>query len=206
MKLTQTAWATALAAVLAATSLSAHADKKEWAQKIVASQQNAVNDMARGVAEQPVRQMLGESAQILAHAAPEDKREPAAKQIEAEVKKYLDGAAKMLQGGATKSAQAIIGGGLEEKFSEDELKQLAGILENPTFKKFQSVIPELSRKLQEQVVTDARTQLSTKFQATGENVRKILDTATGGKLSAAAAQAKQQQGAASGDKAAAPKK
>ncbi len=200
MKLTHTAWAAALTAVLAATSLSAHADKKEWSQKIVASQQGAVSDMARAVAEQPVRQMLGESAQILSHAAPEDKREPAAKQIEAEVKKYLDGATKTLQTGATKSAQTIIGGGLEEKFSEDELKQLAGILENPTFKKFQSVIPDLSKKLQEQVMTDARAQLGTKFQATGENVRKILDTATGGKLSAAA---KQQQG---GDKAAPAKK
>lgn len=196
MKLTHTQWAPALAAALAITSMSAHADKKEWSTKIVAMQQEAVDGMARAIVEQPARQMSMQSAQIIGHAVPEDKRDATGKQIDAEIKKYVDSSTPILKSTATKQAQAIIGGGLEEKFSEEELKQLYGMLDSPVMKKFQSAIPELSGKLQEKVMGEARTQLSGKLEATGKSVHKILDTATGGKLSAAAAEAQKQQGGA----------
>ena len=51
MTLMKTAWAVAVATTLAATSLSAHADKKEVVQKILSSQQGALDDMSRNVAE-----------------------------------------------------------------------------------------------------------------------------------------------------------
>lgn len=193
MKLTYTPWASALAAVLALTSVSAHADKKEWAQKIVAMQQEAVDGMARAIVEQPARQMSMQSSQILGHAVAPEKRDAAAKQIETEIKKYVDASTPILKASATKLSQTTIGGGLEEKFSEDELKQLHGMLDSPVMKKFQAAIPELSGKLQEKVMAEARTQLGPKLDATGNNVRKILDTASGGKLSAAAAEAQKQQ-------------
>lgn len=193
MKLTNTAWASALAAALALTSLSAHADKKEWAQKIVSMQQDAVDGMARAIVEQPARQLSMQSAQILGHAVPQDKRDATGKQIDTEIRKYVDGATPILKASATKLSKTTIGGGLEEKFTEDELKQLHGMLDSPVMKKFQSAIPELSGKLQEQVMAEARTQLGPKIDATGNNVRKILDTASGGKLSAAMAEAQKQQ-------------
>ena len=193
MKLTHTTWAPALAAALAITSMSAHADKKEWSQKIVAMQQGAVDDMARTIVETPARQMSAQAAQILGHAVPPEKRDAAGKQIDAELKKYADTSTPILKGVATKQAQAIIGAGLEEKFSEDELKQLQGMLDSPVMKKFQAAIPELSGKLQEKVMAEARTQLGPKLETAGNNVRKILDTASGGKLSAAAAEAQKQQ-------------
>lgn len=208
MKLTYTPWASALAAVLALTSVSAHADKKEWAQKIVAMQQDAVDGMARAIVEQPARQMSMQSSQILGHAVAPEKREAAGKQIETEIKKYVDSATPILKASAAKLSQTTIGSGLEEKFSEDELKQLHGMLDSPVMKKFQAAIPELSGKLQEKVMAEARTQLGPKLDATGSNVRKILDTASGGKLSAAAAEAQkqqQQQAPAAGTKPAAKK-
>ncbi len=210
MKLTYTPWATALAAVLALTTMSAHADKKEWAQKIVGMQQEAVDNMARTIVEQPARQISMQASQILGHAVPPEKREAAAKQIDAELKKYVDSATPVLKGSATKQAQVTIGGGLEEKFTEDELKQLHGMLDSPVMKKFQAAIPELSGKLQEKVIADARTQLGAKLETTGKNVHKILDTASGGKLSEAQKQQQlqqqQQQTPAAGAAKPAPKK
>jgi hypothetical protein len=206
MKLTNTAWASALAAALALTSLSAHADKKEWAQKIVTMQQDAVDGMARAIVEQPARQLSMQSAQILGHAVPEAKRDATGKQIDTEIRKYVDGATPILKASATKLSKTTIGGGLEEKFTEEELKELHGMLTSSVMKKFQSAIPELSGKLQEQVMAEARTQLGPKIDTTGNNVRKILDTASGGKLSAAMAEAqKQQQQNAEGAKPAAKK-
>jgi uncharacterized membrane protein YheB (UPF0754 family) len=188
MKLTKTVWATAVAATLAVTSISAHADKKELVQKILTSQQAALDDMSRSVAEQPARQLAGAARQILAQAVPEDKRDATAKQVDAEIKKYIEGATPIVRASASKLSQSVIGPMMEEKFTEDELKQLVTMLESPILKKYQSALPEMSNSLLEKVVADARQQVTPKLQTAEANIRKILDTATGGKLSAAQAQ------------------
>lgn len=185
MTLTKTVWATAAAATLALASLSAHADKKPLVQKVMGYQQPALDDMARTVAEQPARQLAGAARQVLAQGVPEDKREATAKQVDAEIKKYLDGATPVVRGSVNKLAQSTIPATLEEKFSEDELKQLVGILESPVLKKYQGLMPELSNSLLEKVVADVRPQVGPKAQAAEANIRKILDTATGGKLGSA---------------------
>ena len=122
MTFKKTAWAAVVAMTLAATSLSAHADKKELVQKILASQQTALDDMARNVAEQPARQLAGGARSIIVQAVPEDKREATAKQVDAEIRKYLDAATPIVRASATKLSQSAIGPLFEERFSEDELK------------------------------------------------------------------------------------
>ncbi|MDO9236585.1 MAG: hypothetical protein Q7U28_11225 [Aquabacterium sp.] len=186
MKLTKTVWATVIATTLAVTSMSAHADKKELVQKILSAQQGALDDMARTVAEQPARQLAGGARQILSQAVPEDKREATAKLVDAEIKKYLDAATPVVRASASKLSQTAIGPQIEEKFSEDELKQLVTMLDSAVLKKYQGLLPELSNSLLEKVVADARSQVTPKLQTAEGNIRKILDTATGGKLSSAA--------------------
>ncbi|HYR25751.1 MAG TPA: hypothetical protein VEQ09_07970 [Aquabacterium sp.] len=183
MTLTKTVWAVAVATTLAATSLSAHADKKEWVQKILTSQQGALDDMARNVAEQPARQLAAGARQIIVQGVAEDKREATAKQVDAEIRKYLDAAVPTVRASAGKLSTSVIGPMFEEKFSEDELKQLAGMLDSPVLKKYQGMLPEMSNALLEKVVADARPQVTPKLQAAEASIRKILDTATGGKLS-----------------------
>lgn len=187
MKLTKTVWASAVAAALALTTLSAHADKKEQVQKILALQQAGLDDLARNVAEQPARQMAGQVRQIMAQAVPEDKREATAKQIDAEIKKYIESATPVLRTTATKLSQTTVGPMIEEKFTEDELKQLASMLESPTLKKYQGLMPEFTQALLEKMMTEARPQVTPKLKQLDEAVRKILNDATGGKLGNGAA-------------------
>ena len=183
MTLKKTAWAMAVATTLAATSLSAYADKKEVVQKILSSQQGALDDMSRNVAEQPARQLAMGARQVLVQAVPEDKREATAKQVDAEIKKYLDGAIPAVRASAGKLSASVLGPIYEEKFSEDELKQLQAMLESPVLKRYQSLLPEMSNALLEKVVADARPQVTPKLQAAETNIRAILDKASGGKLS-----------------------
>ena len=183
MTLMKTAWAVAVATTLAATSLSAHADKKEVVQKILSSQQGALDDMSRNVAEQPARQLAMGARQILVQGVPEDKREATAKLVDAEIKKYLDGAVPAVRASAGKLSTSVLGPIYEEKFSEDELKQLQAMLESPVLKRYQSLLPEMSNALLEKVVADARPQVTPKLQTAEKNIRAILDKATGGKLS-----------------------
>ena len=183
MTLMKTAWAVAVATTQAATSLSAHADKKEVVQKILSSQQGALDDMSRNVAEQPARQLAMGARQILVQGVPEDKREATAKLVDAEIKKYLDGAVPAVRASAGKLSTSVLGPIYEEKFSEDELKQLQAMLESPVLKRYQSLLPEMSNALLEKVVADARPQVTPKLQTAEKNIRAILDKATGGKLS-----------------------
>jgi len=186
MKLTKTVWASAVAAALALTTLSAHADKKEQVQKILTLQQAGLDDLARNVAEQPARQLAGQVRQIMAQAVPEDKREATAKQIDAEIKKYIESATPVLRTTATKLSQTTVGPMIEEKFTEDELKQLVSMLESPTLKKYQGLMPEFTQALLEKVMTEARPQVTPKLKQLDEAVRKILNDATGGKLNGGA--------------------
>ena len=183
MTLMKTAWAVAVATTLAATSLSAHADKKEVVQKILSTQQGALDDMSRNVAEQPARQLAMGARQILVQGVPEDKREATAKLVYPETKKYLDGAVPAVRASAGKLSTSVLGPIYEEKFSEDELKQLQAMLESPVLKRYQSLLPEMSNALLEKVVADARPQVTPKLQTAEKNTRAILDKATGGKLS-----------------------
>ncbi len=197
MKLTKTVWMSAVASVLVATTMTtAHAEtKKELVQKLIAIQQPSLEATARGLAEAPARQLVAAAQPILVQAVPPEKRDATAKLVDVEIKKYLDAAGPIVRASTNKLSQSTITKAIEDKFTEDELKQLIVILESPVLKKYQTALPDLSKSLVEQVVADARPQVDPKLQATQDAIRKILDNATGGKLSQAA---KQQQAQPSG--------
>lgn len=184
MKLTKTVWAAALAATLTLAAVPAHAqNKKELVQKLLNIQQSSLENTARGLTENPARQMVAAAQQVIVQGVPEDKREATAKAVDAEIKKYLDAAGPIVRASTIKQSQAAVGPLFEEKFTEEELKQLVAMLESPVLKKYQSTLPDLSKTLIEKVVADARPQVDPKLQAAQESIRQILDKATGGKLS-----------------------
>ena len=198
MKLSKTVWAAAAATVLMSTTLSVHAQsKKELVQKLISIQQASLESTAKGLAEAPARQLVAAAQPILVQAVAPEKREATAKLVDAEIKKYLDAAGPIVRASTIKMSQGAISTAIDEKFTEDELKQLVVMLDSPVLKKYQTVLPDLSKALVEQVVQDARPQVDPKLQATQEAIRKILDKATDGKLRQAAAQQQaQQQGSA----------
>ena len=83
--------------------------------------------------------MMQEAGLVLQRQVPPDKREAIGKAIEAEVKKYVEESYPLVRERAIKLAPSTLGAALEEKFSEDELKQLIAWLESPVNKKFQQL-------------------------------------------------------------------
>lgn len=177
MTLKKTAWAMAVATTLAITSLSAHADKKTVVEKILNLQQSALDEMSRNVAEQPARQLAGGARQVLMQAVAEDKREATAKQVDAEIRKYLDAAVPVVRASVNKLSTSVLSPIYEEKFTEDELKQLHAMLDSPVLKRYQSLSSEMTNALLEKVIADARPQVTPKLQAAESNIRAILDKA-----------------------------
>ncbi|WKB54135.1 DUF2059 domain-containing protein [Eleftheria terrae] len=165
----------ALALALGGLALPAAAQsKKELAQKIVQIQQPAVEALARSIAEQPAAQLMQEAGQLLRTQVPEAKRQAAAQAIEADVKKYAEEASALVRERAVKLSPGTLGTALEEKFSEDELKQIIAWLESPAYKKYQQVLPEVQKNLSQKLVEDTRPSVEPKIRTLQANIRKHL--------------------------------
>lgn len=148
--------------------------KKELVQKLLQLQQPGLESIARGLVEQPAAQMMQAAGRALQSQVPADKREAAAKSIEADVKKYVDDATPLVRDRAVQMAPSTLGVALEEKFTEDELKQLIAWFESPVNKKYQQLGPEMQKGFVEKVVADSRPLIEPKIQALEQKVRATL--------------------------------
>ena len=181
-----------LLALLTGATL-AHAQtptKKELAQKLVLLQQPAIDGLARGLVEQPAAQMMQAAGNVLQTQVPADKREAIGKNVEAEVRKFVEESLPLVRERATKIAPAALGAALEEKFSEDELKQLIAWLESPVNKKYQQLGPEMQNGFVQKLVADTRPVVEVRLKALEEKVRVALGVpASTAQLPASAARA-----------------
>ena len=148
--------------------------KKELVAKIVALQQPAIDNLARGIAERPAAQMMQAAGNVLQTKVAPEKREAIGKAIEADVKKYVEESTPILKERAAKIGPATVGPIIEEHFSEDELKQLAAWLESPVNKKYQQVAPEMQQALVQKLVAEAGPLLDPKLKALEQRVRVAL--------------------------------
>jgi uncharacterized protein len=169
-----------LAALLLGTVTVVHAQgsaspaKKELVQKLLALQQPGIEGAARNLVERPAAQMMQEAGRVLQTQVPADKREAIGKSIEADARKYVEEAFPPVRERALKLAPATLGVALEEKFSEDELKQLVAWFESPVNKKFQAASGEMQNSFMQKLVAEARPLIEPKLQALEQKVRAAL--------------------------------
>jgi uncharacterized protein len=126
--------------------------------------------------QQPGMQAAGAALQA---QIPPEQRDAAAKAIQAEAQKYAADAAPLARERAVKLAPSVVGVGLEEKFSEDELKQLIAWFENPLNKKYQQFSGEAEGLFTQKLVADVRPTLDPKLQALEQRIRGVLTSAAG---------------------------
>jgi uncharacterized protein len=148
--------------------------KKELVAKIISLQQPGIEGIARGLVEEPAAMLMQSAGAALQSRVAADKREAVGKAIQGEVKKYLDATAGPVRDRAIKLAPATIGPLLEEKFSEEELRQIAGWLEQPVSRKYQQLGPDMQRALAGKLVEEMRPTIEPKVSALEEAVAKHL--------------------------------
>ncbi len=165
-------------AVLLALATGAQAQnsaaKNELITKILQMQRPALEGIATALAQQPAQQIMqGAGVALQTRIAP-DKREALAKEIQADLKKYVDDAVPFLREKAVKLAPTTVGTLLEEKFTEDELRQLIAIMESPVNKKFSQMNGEFQKALGEKLVADTRSTIDPKVKALDATIAKRL--------------------------------
>ena len=161
------------AAGQAQVSTASSPAKKELVQKILVLQQGEIEQVARNIVERPAAQMMQEAGLAMQRQVPPDKREAMGKAIEAEVKKYVDEAYPLVRERSIRIAPSTLGAALEEKFSEDELKQLLAWVESPVNKKFQQLGPARNAFVQK-VLSESIAAVDPKVGALDARIRVIL--------------------------------
>jgi hypothetical protein len=76
---------------------------------------------------------------------------------------------------------------IEERFTEEELRQIVGFLESPASKKMQQVMPEISNALAQKLVADTRPSVEPRIKALEASIAKQLGITPGAASGAAPA-------------------
>ena len=148
--------------------------KKELAARIVKLQMPGIEGLARSLAEQPAVALLERAGQILPARVPPERQEAVGKEIQADVKRFVDEAVPIVRDRAVKLAPATIGAVLEEKFTEDELRQVVSVMENPAWIKFQQLGPDMQKPLMEKLIAETRPQVEPKIKALEQSIARRL--------------------------------
>ncbi len=151
--------------------------KKALIVRILKAQQPAIEAMGRAMAERPALTLLERAGAALQERVTADKRDAVGKEIQGDVKKYIDEAVPLVTSQAVRLAPSAIGPLLEEKFTEDELKQIAIFLESPAITKYQQMGGDMQKLLMEKVLADTRKLVEPKVLALDQAVSKRLGMA-----------------------------
>lgn len=182
-------WVAAQAAAPAAPAASAppaSPAKKALVAKVLKLQQAGIENLARQITEQPAMQLL-QRADIALQRVPAERREQLARDIQADARKYADETVPVVRDRAVALAPQTVGPILESQFTEDELKQIASILESPVNRKFQQLGGEMQRALTEKLVGETRASVEPKLQQFEQAVAKRFEAAAAAAGAAASA-------------------
>lgn len=157
----------------AQTAAPASAAKKELVAKLLKLQQPGIEAMARQLVEQPARQMLQQASPAV-QRLPAERREAVARDIEADVRKYFEESAPGVVARAVNLAPSTIGVLLEERLTEDELREVISILESPANRKFQGLAGDMQRAIGEKLIAETRGDVESKVRALDQTVARRL--------------------------------
>jgi hypothetical protein len=151
--------------------------KKDLVAKILKVQQPGIETTARGLVEQPALELMENAASALPERVAKDRQDAVAKEIQGDVRKYMDDTFPLVRDRAVKLAPGTIGALLEEKFTEDELKQIVSIMESPVYNKFQQMGDAMQKVLIDKVVADTRGMVEPKVRSLEQSIAKRLGVA-----------------------------
>jgi len=174
------------ASACASVQAQATPAKKEAVARILKLQQPGIENMARALVQDSVLPLMDAAGGALEQRVAADKREAVAKEMQAEARKYVEETTGMVRQRAVQLAPATVGPLLEAKFSEEELKQLASLLESPVLAKFNAMGGEIQRALLEKVVAETKPQVEPRLRALEDNFAKKLGVTPGNEPAAGA--------------------
>ncbi|MBI2750587.1 MAG: hypothetical protein HYX43_15030 [Burkholderiales bacterium] len=168
-----------LAAGLAqAQAPSSSSSKKELVARILVLQQGAIEQSAQNLIERPALVLHQQAGVALQTRVPPEKREAVGKQVQEDLKKYVDEVGPVVRQQAVKLAPSTIGELLESKFTEEELKQLIAIIESPVNRKYLQMGGEMQGALSKKLIAETQATVEPKVKALEQTITRHLGLST----------------------------
>jgi uncharacterized protein len=172
----------ALAAVSFFSATASHAQaadsKTDWAAKVVALQQGPELDrLVAQLTDSSVQELVANWAPRIEANVSKANQQKATEEMNAELKKYAEDTQKLIGskvGGVGTNAMVAA---YAERFTLDELKQIAGFFEAPAIKKYQAQAPELGSIFVQKLLEATRPDVSARAAKFNEAATKIVGTA-----------------------------
>ena len=148
--------------------------KKALIDKIVVLQQHAMADgLAASIVQGPLAQ-LTQAGRAALQQVPADKREATAKAMDVDLKKFVEENVPYLKDKISKAVPTTASALLDERFSEDELKQVLAWAESPVSQKFGLATVELQKAVAQKVMTEAGPTLDGRLKTLQASLAKQL--------------------------------
>lgn len=123
----------------------------------------SMDSVALAMLQKPIADAVGQARVVAQSQVPAERRDAALKDIDAEAVKAFNEEAPLVRASARKAVDSEVAPLLAQRFSEDELKQLATILESPVLAKFEALTPELKKTVGQSVAKANGAQVNARL-------------------------------------------
>ncbi len=152
--------------------------KLEWATKVVTLQQGPdmerlVTSLANGTTQDMINNW---QPRLLANVA-KPQQVKVSTELNAELQKYADEVSKIIRSKLLQVGTDALVPVYMERFTLEELKQIATFLEAPAIKKYQSIAPELGSIFTGKLVEASRTEVIARAKLFDEAATRIVGPA-----------------------------
>lgn len=161
--------------------------KKELVAKLLQAQRPGIEGLARRIVEQPALQLVQQAGQVIQQRVPADKREAVFKDIQNEARKYADETYPKVRDKAVAVAPTAIGPILEQKLTEDELRQVLAIFESAAWKKYQGLGGEIEKAFLDKLAPEVNPLIEPGARSMQQAMARRLEGATAAAAPAASA-------------------
>jgi hypothetical protein len=152
--------------------------KLEWATKVVALQQGPeLQRLVEQLADSATQEILQNWGPKLQTNVPQARQEKASAELNAELKTYYADVSKIINGKVIQVSNSALIPAYVDRFSLDELKQIASFFESPVIKKYQAAAPELGNIFAKELVEATRADVTARVRQFDEKAAKIVGTA-----------------------------
>ncbi len=177
MKKLLTALAIASLALCTASQAQSVDAKLELATRVVALQQGPeLNRLVAELADSAAQEVVQSWTAKLQTTVPKARQQQASDALNAELRTYFDDVSKLINGKVSQVNSTALVPAYMDRFSVEELRQIAAFFESPVIRKFQAAAPELGNIFVKQLVDATRADVAVRMKQFDEAAAKIVGT------------------------------
>lgn len=154
------------------------ASKTELATKVVTLQQGPELDrLVTQLAGSAAQDLIAKWGPQLEANVPKAKQQKASEDLNAELNKYADDTKQLISKRVSKVSADVLVPAYAERFTLEELQQIAAFFESPAIKKYQASAPELGNLFVQKLVEATRPDVVARAKKFDDAALKIVGSA-----------------------------